>query len=187
MIDPALLQRRFFDKLSSGLSLAPSFEYLPEVYFYVKDRRSRFVKVNAPLWKMRGFDGEADMLGPDRPRHSPAAPRRAVHRRGPPGDAQPPAAAQPDLARARQRRRIEMVHLQQDAAVRHPGPGDRAGRRDARPGESRVDDPALPGNGRRAHLCAAALQRADRRGPTGRGSPACRSASSTAASSGCTT
>lgn len=63
MRDPASFQRQFFDKLVSGLSLAPLFEHLPEVYFYVKDRRSRFVKVNAPLWKMRGFDGEAGMLG----------------------------------------------------------------------------------------------------------------------------
>lgn len=63
MHDPADFQRRFFEKLTGGLSLAPLFEYLPEVYFYVKDRRSRFVKVNAALWQMRGFDSEAAMLG----------------------------------------------------------------------------------------------------------------------------
>jgi AraC-like DNA-binding protein len=57
------LQLRFFEKLASGPSLAPLFEYLPEVYFYVKDRHSRFVKVNEALWKMRGFDAEASMIG----------------------------------------------------------------------------------------------------------------------------
>ncbi len=60
---PSPLQLRFFEKLASGLSLAPLFEYLPEVYFYVKDRQSRFVKVNEALWKMRGFDAEASMIG----------------------------------------------------------------------------------------------------------------------------
>ena len=56
-------KRQFFEKLEVGLALAPLFEYLPEVYLYVKDRRSRFVKVNEPLWRLRGFESESAMIG----------------------------------------------------------------------------------------------------------------------------
>lgn len=56
-------QRRFFEKLEGSLALTPLFEYLPEVYLYVKDRRSRFVKVNEALWRLRGFESEAEMIG----------------------------------------------------------------------------------------------------------------------------
>jgi AraC-like DNA-binding protein len=63
MGDPYRLQRRFFEKLEGSLALTPLFEYLPEVYLYVKDRRSRFVKVNEALWRLRGYESEAEMLG----------------------------------------------------------------------------------------------------------------------------
>jgi AraC-like DNA-binding protein len=63
MKDPGRFQSRFFGRLQGGLHLASLFDYLPEVYLYVKDRRSRFVKVNEPLWRLRGFDAEADMIG----------------------------------------------------------------------------------------------------------------------------
>jgi AraC-like DNA-binding protein len=63
MPDPRRLQRQFFDKLHGGLALAPLFEYLPEVYLYVKDRHSRFMKVNEALWRLRGYEAEADMIG----------------------------------------------------------------------------------------------------------------------------
>jgi AraC-like DNA-binding protein len=63
MIDPHRIQQRFFDKLEGGLALAPLFEYLPEVYLYVKDRQSRFVRVNEALWRLRGCDAEIDMIG----------------------------------------------------------------------------------------------------------------------------
>jgi AraC-like DNA-binding protein len=57
------MQRRFFEKLESSLALTPLFEYLPEVYLYVKDRHSRFVKVNEALWRLRGCEAEDEMLG----------------------------------------------------------------------------------------------------------------------------
>jgi len=57
------MQRRFFEQLASSLALTPLFEYLPEVYLYVKDRRSRFVKVNEALWRLRGCEAEDDMIG----------------------------------------------------------------------------------------------------------------------------
>jgi len=63
MPDPHRFQRRFFEKLEGSLALTPLFEYLPEVYLYVKDRQSRFVKVNEALWKLRGCESEAEMIG----------------------------------------------------------------------------------------------------------------------------
>jgi AraC-like DNA-binding protein len=63
MLDPQRLQQRFFEKLVDSLAMAPLFEYLPEVYLYVKDRQSRFVKVNEPLWRLRGCEAEAEMIG----------------------------------------------------------------------------------------------------------------------------
>ncbi|MDR3638351.1 MAG: AraC family transcriptional regulator [Isosphaeraceae bacterium] len=63
MPDSYRFQRRFFDKLESSLALTPLFEFLADVYLYVKDRRSRFVKVNEALWRLRGYESEADMLG----------------------------------------------------------------------------------------------------------------------------
>lgn len=63
MPDPDRFQRRFFEKLDGSLALTPLFEYLPEVYLYVKDRRSRFVKVNEALWRLRGCESEAEMIG----------------------------------------------------------------------------------------------------------------------------
>jgi AraC-like DNA-binding protein len=63
MLDPHRIQQQFFKRLAGGLALAPLFEYLPEVYLYVKDRHSRFVKVNEPLWRLRGCDREVDMIG----------------------------------------------------------------------------------------------------------------------------
>ncbi len=39
------------------------FDYLPEMYLFVKDRRSRFITVSEPLWKMRGFSSELEMVG----------------------------------------------------------------------------------------------------------------------------
>ena len=57
------MQRRFFEQLESSLALTPLFEYLPEVYLYVKNRQSRFVKVNEPLWRLRGCQAEEEMIG----------------------------------------------------------------------------------------------------------------------------
>src|ERR1700733_3734794 len=63
MLNRDRMQRRFFEKLESSLALTPLFEYLPEVYLYVKDRHSRFVKVNEALWRLRGCEAEDEMLG----------------------------------------------------------------------------------------------------------------------------
>lgn len=49
--------------IGAELALAGLFDYLPDVYLYVKDREGRFVAVNDALWKMRGWESEADLLG----------------------------------------------------------------------------------------------------------------------------
>lgn len=132
MVDPYRSQRLFFEKLASSLSLAPLFEYLPEVYLYVKDRRSRFVKVNEALWRLRGCESEAEMLGlcdlDIHPKHLAEqyiAEDRRVMQRLP--------AAQPDLARSRQGDGAQVVHFEQDSALRRSRPRHRHRRRDARP------------------------------------------------------
>ncbi|RCS53993.1 AraC family transcriptional regulator [Bremerella cremea] len=49
--------------IGAELALGGLFEYLPDVYLYVKDLDGRFVKVSESLWRMRGFDSEEQMLG----------------------------------------------------------------------------------------------------------------------------
>ena len=63
MIDRHQIQQQFFEKLEGSLNLAPLFEFLPEVYLYVKDCQSRFVRVNEPLWRLRGCESEDEMIG----------------------------------------------------------------------------------------------------------------------------
>ncbi len=52
----------FFESLSqaAGLEL---FDYLPDVFLYVKDSAGRFVKVNETLLRARGLKSEAEILG----------------------------------------------------------------------------------------------------------------------------
>lgn len=45
------------------LALAGLFEYLPDVYLYVKDIEGRFIRASESLWRMRGFESEKQMLG----------------------------------------------------------------------------------------------------------------------------
>jgi AraC-like DNA-binding protein len=63
MTETQRIQRRFFEKLEEGLHLVPLFNYLPDVYLYVKNRESRFVRVNEALWRLRGCEAEDDMIG----------------------------------------------------------------------------------------------------------------------------
>lgn len=39
------------------------FDHLPDAYLYVKDRHSRFVKVNEALWRLEGCADESGMFG----------------------------------------------------------------------------------------------------------------------------
>ncbi len=49
--------------IGAELALGGLFEYLPDVYLYVKDVEGRFIKVSESLWRMRGFESEEEMLG----------------------------------------------------------------------------------------------------------------------------
>ena len=63
MMKSATFQRRFFERLGPHLHLSELFEYLPEVYLYVKNERSQFVKVNRALANLHGFSREEQMVG----------------------------------------------------------------------------------------------------------------------------
>ena len=56
-------QQAFLASLASELQLTQLFDYLPEVYLYVKDTESRFVHVNEAWLKMRGFKHLKEVLG----------------------------------------------------------------------------------------------------------------------------
>jgi len=49
--------------IGAELALAGLFDYLPDVYLYVKDRDGKFVAVSHSLWKMRGYESESEVLG----------------------------------------------------------------------------------------------------------------------------
>ncbi|MEW4453470.1 AraC family transcriptional regulator [Bremerella sp. JC817] len=51
------------ERIGGELALAGLFEYLPDVYLYVKDTEGRFVAANENLWRMRGYESEQQLLG----------------------------------------------------------------------------------------------------------------------------
>ena len=51
------------DLVRSLLALAPLFDVVPEVFLYVKDRRSRFVHVNRHWLDIRGIGSVAEVVG----------------------------------------------------------------------------------------------------------------------------
>ena len=71
-------QQQFFARLGHGLHLSPLFDLLPEVYLYVKDRQSRFVKVNNALLGLRGFDFAPRIRRIRAPRNTPHVWRRRL-------------------------------------------------------------------------------------------------------------
>lgn len=56
-------QQDFFTRMGEGQNLAGLFDFLSDVYFYLKDEKSCFVKVNEPMLRMHGFTHEFEMLG----------------------------------------------------------------------------------------------------------------------------
>lgn len=56
-------QQTFLSRLDNQLYLTELFDYLPEVYFYAKDDRSRFVKANKASAAMHGCSSELQMIG----------------------------------------------------------------------------------------------------------------------------
>ncbi len=62
----------FFRQHPEAESVLALFESLPQIYFYAKDRDSRFVKVNQPFLENHGLEDEAEAIGrTDRDFHPP--------------------------------------------------------------------------------------------------------------------
>ena len=49
--------------MGEAQSLATLFDYLPDVYFYLKDEKSRFIRVNEPMLRTHGMTHEGEMVG----------------------------------------------------------------------------------------------------------------------------
>lgn len=58
-----LFRNRFFDSLDEVTQFLRLFDFLPNVYLYVKDREGRFVAMNETRVRMSGVQTEADLLG----------------------------------------------------------------------------------------------------------------------------
>lgn len=56
-------QQGFFERMEGAQALAGLFDYVPDVYFYLKDEQSRFIKVNEPMLRTHGLTHESEMLG----------------------------------------------------------------------------------------------------------------------------
>ncbi|MEM9481186.1 MAG: AraC family transcriptional regulator [Verrucomicrobiota bacterium] len=71
--DPLGFQEAFFEQNPNARSVMGLFEFLPEVHFYSKDTKSRFVKVNQAFLERHGVTREEEVLGKsDRDFHPPA-------------------------------------------------------------------------------------------------------------------
>lgn len=53
----------FFADLAEPTELLALFDYLPEVYLYVKDTQGRFMRVNRAMLMVRGIESESDIIG----------------------------------------------------------------------------------------------------------------------------
>lgn len=69
----AAFQKAFMKRCPMASSVMLLFDYLPHVYFYAKDDRGRFVKVNRMFLDNHGLSNEAEAIGrTDRDFHPPA-------------------------------------------------------------------------------------------------------------------
>jgi AraC-like DNA-binding protein len=57
------LTRGVFERLADPRALLELFEHLPRVYLFIKDRQSRFVRVNRSMLLLHGCTEESQMLG----------------------------------------------------------------------------------------------------------------------------
>lgn len=62
-INTKSFQQDFMNQLDGPRGLALLFDYLPEVYLFVKNKNSQFIKVNKTMLKMMGQEHEWDMIG----------------------------------------------------------------------------------------------------------------------------
>lgn len=58
-----ILQKAFFNQLDATHGIALLFDYLPEIYLFVKNRHSQFVKLNASMQGLMGIAHEREALG----------------------------------------------------------------------------------------------------------------------------
>ena len=109
-------QQQFFARYPGLQPLMELFEHVPEVCFYAKDRKSRFVRLNRANLAVYGVNDEESLLGTLRPRLPSALARRRLHRRRSARDGKRPG-AESNLAGAVPERPDAMVRFEQDAAA----------------------------------------------------------------------
>lgn len=61
--DDSKWQRRFLESLAEPFDLLQLFEFVPQVYMYVKDANSRFVRANQVVCGVVGAESEAELIG----------------------------------------------------------------------------------------------------------------------------
>jgi len=57
------LQAQFFSSLGDANQILRLFDFLPNVFFYLKDTQGRFTAMNSPLVHLRGANHERELLG----------------------------------------------------------------------------------------------------------------------------
>lgn len=57
------LRNRFFTSLEDATQLLRLFDFLPNVFLYVKDREGRFTAMNRQLVRLRGARNEGELIG----------------------------------------------------------------------------------------------------------------------------
>lgn len=62
-VSPVELRDRFFASLSDAAQLLRLFDFLPNVFLYVKDREGRFTAMNQQLVRLRGAKNAEDLIG----------------------------------------------------------------------------------------------------------------------------
>lgn len=60
---PKAFQLAFFEQLVQPAGIRAIFEYIPEVYFFIKDRHSRMVSASPSILARLGMRGESDFIG----------------------------------------------------------------------------------------------------------------------------
>ncbi|MFG0336157.1 MAG: helix-turn-helix domain-containing protein [Maioricimonas sp. JB049] len=63
MEDWKTFRQEFVERLAPDVQLATLFDFLPELYLYVKNHRSQFIRVNQAHLRLRGFSHESEIIG----------------------------------------------------------------------------------------------------------------------------
>jgi AraC-like DNA-binding protein len=61
--DPCLFQTRFFNQIDHPQGIVHLFDYLPDVYFFAKNKHSQFTKMNQAQLNLLGIRYEHEVLG----------------------------------------------------------------------------------------------------------------------------